>query len=73
MRAITINTTAYHEENLKLITDLTHEEIKRILQPIIDIERNGGREYDNYTLLKALIKAYPGRVIQELETEYLEL
>lgn len=73
MKVITINTTAYHEENLKLITDLTHEEIKTVLQPIIDAERNEGIEYINTDLVRALVNAYPGKVIQELENEYYEL
>jgi hypothetical protein len=73
MRQVKINTTAYHEEDLILLTNLTNSEIISVLQPIIDEERNGGDEYDNYDLLRALIEAYPGRIIDESENEYLEL
>ena len=73
MRAITINTTAFHEEDLKILTNLSNSEIIAVLQPIIDNEREIGDYYDNDDLIAALITAYPKRIIQELETEYLEL
>jgi hypothetical protein len=73
MRAITINTTAFHEEDLKILTNLSNSEIIAVLQPIIDGEREMGDYYDNYDLLRALIESYPGKIILELETEYLEL
>jgi hypothetical protein len=73
MRAITINTTAFHEEDLKILTNLSNSEIIAVLQPIIDGEREMGDYYDNYDLLRALIESYPEKIILELETEYLEL
>ncbi len=73
MRIITINTTPYHEENLRIITGLTNKEILIVLQPIIDEERKKGNEYFNEILIHSLIEAYPDRIIQELENEYLKL
>jgi hypothetical protein len=73
MRALTINTTAFHEEDLKILTNLSNSEIIAVLQPIIDGEREMGDYYDNYDLLRSLIESYPGKIILELETEYLEL
>lgn len=73
MRALTINTTAFHEEDLKILTNLSNSEIIAVLQPIIDGEREMGDYYDNYDLLRALIESYPEKIILELETEYLEL
>lgn len=73
MRAITINTTAFHEEDLKILTNLSNSEIIAVLQPIIDCERETGCYYDNNDLLRVLIDCYPEKIIQELETEYLEL
>jgi len=73
MRLLSINTTAYQDENLDILTDLTDNEITLILQPIINAERNENIWYDNDELLNALIKAYPNNIINSLENEYLEL
>ncbi len=76
LRVVEINTTAYHEENLTIITTLSDDEISEVLQPIIDKERDGGEddEYDNDVLVKALIVAYPKHtVVHSEENDYLEL
>ena len=39
IRAIEINTTAYAEENLMLVTDLTEEQIIAVIQPLLLEER----------------------------------
>lgn len=73
MKTITINTTAYQEEDFTILTDLTHDEISTVLTPIIELERTEDIEYINEDLINALLEAYPGRVIQELNNEYLQL
>lgn len=60
LRLVEINTTAYSEENLAIITDLTDEQIKEVVEPIVMAERDGesDEEYDNTDLLLALINEY---------------
>lgn len=60
MKVYNINT------KLRLLTDLSIEEITLIIKPFVDHERNIGIPYDNNDLLKALLIAYPDRIIEEL-------
>lgn len=73
MRVVEINTTAYSDENLFIITDLTNDEIEAVIEPLVLAERNGGDEYDNEMLFDALKKAYPNNVIFEGESHYLSV
>ena len=73
MRVVEINTTAYSDENLFIITDLTNDEIEAVIEPLVLAERNGGDEYDNEMLFDALKKAYPNNVIFEGESHYLSI
>jgi hypothetical protein len=66
MKVYNINTTAWQEENLKLLTDLSIEEITLIIKPFVDHERLEDIPYDNNDLLNALLIAYPDRIIEEL-------
>lgn len=63
-KLIRINTTAFSEEDFGLFTDLTKKEITTVIKPIIKAERNGGKEYHNDDLVKALVKAYPSATIR---------
>ena len=75
MRVVEINTTAYSDENLFIITDLTNDEIEAVIEPIVLAKRNGGDddEYDNEMLFDALKKAYPNNVIFDGESHYLSI
>jgi len=75
MRVVEINTTAYSDENLFIITDLTNDEIEAVIEPLVLAERNGGDddEYDNEMLFAELKKAYPNNVIFEGESHYLSI
>lgn len=73
MRVVEINTTAYNDENLFIITDLTDNQIISVLHPIIEAERDGGEEYDNDMLILALEKAYPSKTIIAEEPHYLSI
>ena len=64
IRAVSINTTAFSEENFTLVTTLSDEEIIKVITPIVEAERSGGEDYDNDALVYALEQAYPDRVIQ---------
>jgi len=59
MRTIQINTTAWSEEDLFIITTLSDEQIITVLRPIIDIERDEGEYYNNEILVDALQFRYP--------------
>jgi hypothetical protein len=59
MRPFEINTTAYDEENFVILTDLNESQIKKVIEPIVNREREFGEEYTNDSLIDALLDAYP--------------
>ena len=59
MKAYEINTTAWDEENFVILTDLNEIQIKKVIEPIVNREREYGEEYTNDTLIDALLDAYP--------------
>jgi hypothetical protein len=72
LRLVNINTTAFEEEDFKLVTDLTDEQITEVLTPLVEAERNAELEdendefeyqYDNDALVGALKEKYPTSVI----------
>ena len=73
MNIFKINTTAFEEEDFFLLTDLTVEQFKKVITPIVLKERQSGDEedsYDNYDLTNALIEAYPDSVIEHYGDEF---
>lgn len=73
MRIIQINTTAFNEEDFLLLTDLTHEQIIDIIEPIVLLERIGIRDYNNDDLIEALMMAYPDNLIKMYIYDHLDL
>ena len=75
IRLVEINHTAYEEENVMLVTDLTDDQIKAVIEPIVLKERNSTEEteeecyYDNDTLCDALRETYPTNVIIDYGTD----
>ena len=67
IRIVEVNTTAYQEENFVLLTDLSDEQIEKVIKPIVDKERNETDEeefyYDNEELFGALEEAYPNNIV----------
>jgi hypothetical protein len=59
MKPFEINTTAYDEENFVILTDLNEIQIKKVIEPIVNREREDGIYYDNDMLIDALLDAYP--------------
>jgi hypothetical protein len=59
MKAYEINTTAYDEENFVILTDLNEIQIKKVIEPIVNLERELGIQYTNDSLIDALLDAYP--------------
>ena len=69
MKQFRINTTAFHEEDFTLYTDLNEEQIVDIITPIVKNERDGFDSYDNDDLVTALKNAYPNNFISQKYNE----
>lgn len=69
---IKVSTTAYEEENLILVTNLTNAQIKKAIRPTVLKERKSNTQiYDNETLLRLLKTQYPNNTVlmySEIET-----
>ena len=63
IRLVNINTTSCDEEDFLLVTDLTDREIKDIVTPIVESEREGEEYYDNEGLFWALKTHYPNNLV----------
>ena len=59
MELYQINTTAYPEEDMLLISDAPYEEIEKVLEPMVMAEREGKEWYDHTDYLQALRTALP--------------
>lgn len=84
-----INTTAWMQEDFILMTSLTEEQIKKIIVPIVEKERQRQEElnsdanpvywsdliseYDNDFLVGELIKEYPNDVIIQYQPDGIDL
>jgi len=74
MYAYKINTTAYHEEDFLLITDLTRPEVEDVIRPIVDAERENDIEYTNEYIVNELKKTYPKSMVKAYFSEdFMEL
>jgi hypothetical protein len=74
IRLVNVNTTAFSEENITLITDLTEDEIVKVIEPLVLAEREGNGEYDNETLVSALELEYPKNHIQMIvDADYITI
>jgi hypothetical protein len=63
LRLVEINTTAFNEENIFLVTDLTDEQIESVIVPIVEAERNQEDYYDNESLIGALLMVYSSNIV----------
>ena len=74
LRLVIINTTAFSEEDFSLITDLTDDEIEKVIEPLVLAEREGDGEYDNDELVSALELKYPKNYIQMVvDADYITI
>jgi hypothetical protein len=64
MNIFRINTSAWQEEDFYLMTSLTEEKIKKVIQPMVEYERENEMMYDNEEYLNALQQKYPRSVIE---------
>jgi predicted alpha/beta hydrolase len=72
LRIVEINTTAYTEEDFLLLTDLSDEQIKSIIVPIVGMERDDDIEYCNDELVDELKNVYPNNFIEMYTKETID-
>jgi len=72
LRIVEINTTAYVDEDFLLLTDLSDEQIKSIIGPIVEMEREQDIEYDNEVLVDVLKNVYPDNFIEIYTKETID-
>jgi hypothetical protein len=68
MRTVTIKTTAYSEEDLVILTDITKNEIEGFLSPLVledreHDEKNGEFLYDNSDFVNKLMERFPNHKV----------
>lgn len=63
LNLIQVNTTAWEEEDFLLVTTLTDEQIKSVIEPLVLAERNEGNVYYNDDLVGELEKQFPNEII----------
>ena len=61
---IRIKTNSWKEEDFLLMTDLSETQIKKVIQPMVDKERNsdGDSYYTNDEYVDALTREYPDNI-----------
>ena len=59
MELYQIKTTAYSEEDMLLISDAPYEDIEKVLQSMVDAERNGTEWFDHSDYLQELRTVLP--------------
>ena len=77
IRLVEVRQNSWEEENLLLLTTLNDEQIKKVLVPLRDEERNDDEGlviYANDDMVQILSDAYPKElVIYYQEPDYLEI
>jgi hypothetical protein len=77
IRVVNVAQNSWEQENLLFITTLNNEQIKSVLQPLLEEERNlenGEILYDNDPMAEILSEKYPDDiVILYSEPDYLTI
>lgn len=68
-----VNTTAFSEEDFIILTNLTEEQIQKVLIPMVEKERNKDEDYDNDMLIEELKITYPKATIAMYYPDNLDL
>lgn len=71
MNIFRINTSAWEDEDFYLMTSLTEAKIKKVIEPMVQYERENETMHDNEEYLIALQEKYPRSVIEM--HQYIEL
>jgi hypothetical protein len=72
MKLIRINTTENKEDDFLLLTDLTHEQIIRVIDPMVSLGRMTTRYYTESDLFLALESAYPDNVLWKFSFDNID-
>lgn len=76
MRIVKISTTAWLKEDFLLLTDLTDEQIIKVIEPLVLAERenpdNEENYYDNDVLVAALNDAYPYTISDHYDIDNID-
>ena len=74
LRLVQVNTTAYEEEDMLLITNLTDEQIESVVTPIVERERESEEfGYDNSDLAEALRNQFPTAIVLDYDPSDVDL
>jgi hypothetical protein len=74
LRLVQVNTTAYEEEDMLLITNLTDEQIESVVTPIVEQERESEEfGYDNSDLAEALRNQFPTAIVLNYDPSDVDL
>ncbi len=74
LRLVQVNTTAYEEEDMLLITNLTDEQIESVVTPIVERERESEEfGYDNSDLAEALRNQFPTAIFLNYDNNIVYL
>lgn len=71
MNIFRINTSAWEDEDFYLMTSLNEAKIKKVIEPMVQYERENETMHDNEEYLIALQEKYPRSVIEM--HQYIEL
>ncbi len=72
MRIARINTSAFEEEDFFLLTNLTNNQIKKIIKPMVIEERKTDEIFSNDDYFWALKEAYPSDTIEFFTDDSIE-
>ena len=74
LRIVQVNTTAWEEEDMLLITNLTDEQIQSVVTPIVERERESDDYgYVNNDLAEALRRQFPDNIILNYDPSDIDL
>ena len=65
MNIYRINTSAWEEEDFFILTTLTEQQIRLVIQPKVDKEREDDLFFDNDDYCNALRIVYPNAIIDQ--------
>ena len=72
LRIVKVNTTAFEEEDFILLTTLNDAQIKEVIIPIVEAERNDGENYDNDGLVWTLKEKYPNEIVEQYSIDSMD-
>jgi hypothetical protein len=73
MNLVRINTSAFSEEDFILMTDLSAHDIKMVVSPMVNQERDSDEMYSNDDYYWSLKDAYPKATIEMYQEDSIEI